>query len=192
MASELQVDAIKHSGGTSALTIDSAGTVDFPVNNCITIFGLTTQTSVSSNQQATVTGWSKLNSQSNHGFKPIGATVNESSGYFTPTKLGIYKVEADIHMYNNNSTGARWVQLDLAFTPNGGSEIAGDVYNNIPYLQSDTTYNLANRQRFYNFNHANDKVRLRIAVSNSITLKASGASDFDTQIMFTWLAPPQS
>ena len=30
MASELHVDAIKHSGGTSALTIDSSGRVNIP------------------------------------------------------------------------------------------------------------------------------------------------------------------
>ena len=192
MASELHVDAIKHSGGTSALTIDSAGTIDFPTNNNITIFGMTTQTNFSSSSLTTITGWSKFNSQSSHGFKSFGSTINESSGNFSPSKLGLYRIDADINFYTNTSGGSRWVEFDLAFTPNGGSEIGGDQYTAVPYLQSDTTYMLANRTRFYNFNHANDVVRLRVATNAAITVKASGATDFDTQIMFTWLAPPQT
>ena len=35
MASELHVDAIKHSGGTSALTIDSSGRVYITNDSCV-------------------------------------------------------------------------------------------------------------------------------------------------------------
>ena len=193
MSSVLKVDAIQNTSGTSALSIDSAGTVDFPVNNNITIFGLTSNVTVSSTSLSTLTGWSQLNSQNTHGFKPVGATVSESSGYFTPSKLGLYKIQADINMYNNSSSsGIRWIEIDLAFTPNGQSEIGGDVYNNIGYEQSDTTYALGHRVRYYNFNHANDKVRIKVAASASIVIQGSAASSFDTQIMFEWVAPPQS
>ena len=192
MTSILKVDAIQNTAGTSAVSIDSAGTVDFPVNNNITIFGLTAQSSITSTSLATITGWSKFDSQTNHAFKPIGSTVNESSGYFTPTKLGLYRIDADFNLLANVSGGVRWIEIDLKFTPNGQSEIGGDTYNSLSYSQSDANYHLANRTRFYNFNHANDKVRAVIAASATTTLKGSGASDFDTQIMFTWLAPPQS
>ena len=37
MASELHVDAIKHSGGTSAMTISSGGVTSFPNNPCFTV-----------------------------------------------------------------------------------------------------------------------------------------------------------
>ena len=40
MASELHVDAIKHSGGTSALTIDSSGRVTQPVLPCWSVEGI--------------------------------------------------------------------------------------------------------------------------------------------------------
>jgi hypothetical protein len=193
MASELHVDSIKHSGGTSALTIDSAGTIDFSVNNNVSIFGLTTQQTINSSSLATLTGWSVINNQTTHGFKTVGSSINENSGVFKPTKLGLYRVDADFNIYNHlNSNGVRWIEIDLAFTPNGQSEIGGDVYNNLGYFQSDTTYTLGNRTRFYNFNHANDSLRIRIAGNASFVIKASGATDFDTQIMFTWLAPPQT
>ena len=193
MSSVLKVDAIQNTSGTSALSIDSAGTVNFPVNNNIAIFGLTSNATVSSTSLSTLTGWSQFNSQNTHGFKPVGATVSESSGYFTPSKLGLYRIQADFNMYNNSSSsGIRWIQIDLAFTPNGQSEIGGDQYTFIGYEQSDTTYMVANRIRYYNFNHANDKVRIRVAASASTLIQGAGASNFDTQIMFEWVAPPQS
>jgi len=191
MASTLKVQNIAHTGGTNAMAVDSAGTVDFPVNNNVSIFGLTTQQTINSSSLATLTGWSVINNQTTHGFKTVGSSITESSGVFKPTKLGLYRVDADFNLYNHqHSGGIRWIEIDLAFTPNGQSEIGGDVYNNIGYHQSDTTYVLGNRTRFYNFNHANDSLRIRIAGSASFVIKASGASDFDSQIMFTWLAPP--
>ena len=47
MASELHVDAIKHSGGTSALTIDSSGRVFTPVRPAFFAY-LNATTSISS------------------------------------------------------------------------------------------------------------------------------------------------
>ena len=179
----LKVDTLQPATGS---------TVDFPNNNNITIFGLTSQTTITSTSYSTLTGWTKFTTQNTHGFKPIGATINESSGYFTPTKLGLYRITADLHIYRGSSPSARWFGADLEFTMNGGTVISGDVYDNVPYSNSNTTYNLIHRIRYYNFNHANDKVRLRVSTSNNVTIKASGASDFDTQIMFEWVAPPQA
>lgn len=193
MSSILKVDTIQDTGGTTAVSIDSAGTVDFPVNNNVSIFGLTTQQTINSSSLATLTGWSVINNQTTHGFKTVGSSITESNGVFKPTKLGLYRVDADFNMYNNSSSsGIRWIEIDLKFTPNGQSEIGGDVYNNLGYHQSDTTYTLGNRTRFYNFNHTNDSLRIAIAGSASFVIKASGATDFDSQIMFTWIAPPQS
>ena len=47
MASELHVDAIKHSGGTSALTIDSSGNVSIP-GSVVQMQSTTIDTSISS------------------------------------------------------------------------------------------------------------------------------------------------
>ena len=190
MSSTLKVQNIAHTGGTNALAIDSAGIVDLSVNNNITIFTLTTTTNITSSTPSTITGWTQLNNQNTFGFKQVGTAMTESSGFFTTSKLGVYRVEAEVHYYRASSPGARYNQIDLMFTPNGQSEVGNDIYDNVPYTNSDYTYNLANRLRYYNFNHANDKVRLRIGTSNNITIKAGGGSEYDTQIMFTWVAPP--
>ena len=185
MASTLKVNTIQHTGGTSAMTIDSAGTIDFPVNNNITQFGLNSNTSITSSTPSTITGWVQLNNQTTHGFKQVGTAISQSNGIFTASRLGVYRVYCEVHYFRTASPGVRYVQVDLAFTPNGGSLIAGDIYNNVPY-----TNNLSNRLRYYNFNHANDAVLLRVGTSNNITIKGTGGSDFDTQIMFEWVAPP--
>ena len=44
MASELHVDAIKHSGGTNAMTISTGGAISFPNNPCFTVSSATNQT----------------------------------------------------------------------------------------------------------------------------------------------------
>ena len=189
--STLKVGTIQdHTNSTTAITIDSSGFVNLPVNNNITIFGLNSNTAITSNTPSTITGWTRFDNQNTYGFKQVGTAMSESGGFFTTSKLGVYRVEAEVYYYRASSPGARYVQVDLCFTPNGQSEVAGDISDNVPYTNSDYTYNLANRLRYYNFNHVNDKVRLRVGTSNNITIKGSGASDYDTQIMFTWVAPP--
>jgi len=190
--STLRVNTIQNETGTTGLTIDSGGQVALPQNQNITQFGLTSNTNITSSTPSTITGWTQFNNQTTYGFKQVGTAISESSGVFTASKLGVYRVYCEVHYYRASSPGARYVQVDLAFTPNGGSLIAGDIYNNVPYTNSDYTYNLSNRLRFYNFNHANDSVLLRVGTSNNITIKGTGGSDFDTQIMFEWVAPPQS
>lgn len=188
--STLRVGTIQSTTANTALTIDSAGVVDLSANNNVTVFTLTSQTSITSTTPSTITGWTRLDNQNTFGFKQVGTAMSESSGFFTTSKLGVYRVEAEVHYYRAGSPGARYNQIDLMFTPNGQSEVGNDIYDNVPYTNNDYTYNLANRLRYYNFNHLNDKVRLRIGTSNNITVKGGGGSEYDTQIMFTWVAPP--
>ena len=188
--STLKVGTIQSTTANTALTIDNAGTVDFPVNNNVTVFTLTSQTSITTNAPVTITGWTRLNNQNTFGFKQVGTAMSESNGFFTTSKLGVYRVESEVHYFRAGSPGARYNQIDLMFTPNGQSEVGNDIYDNVAYTNNDYTYNLANRLRYYNFNHLNDKVRLRVGTSNNITIKAGGGSEYDTQIMFTWVAPP--
>ena len=68
MASELHVDAIKHSGGTSALTIDSSGNVSIP--------GAVVQM-----QNATLAGGASSSSATS--FTDTGLTVNITPKFAT-------------------------------------------------------------------------------------------------------------
>ena len=94
MASELHVDAIKHSGGTSALTIDSSGNVHkagFVVQTSFHTF--TTQTSVTANSYADVGG---------------------SSFTFTPKfASSLLHITASVHCYTYRSSNANGGTYDI-------------------------------------------------------------------------------
>ena len=189
--STLKVQEIQHTGGTTGLTIDSGGQVALPQNQNITYFGFNTQTNITSTTPATLTTWTRYNNQTTYGFKQVGTAISESSGVFTASKLGVYKVIAEVHFFRDSSPSARYVRIDLMFRPNGQSYIGGDIYDNVPYSNSDTTYNVAHRVRYYNFNHTSDSLVLQAAASNNITIKGASA-EHDTQLSFEWVAPPQS
>ena len=189
MASELHVDAIKHSGGTSAMTIDSSGLVSMPVNNNITQFSKNGNQDTSSASAVIMTGWTQMNSQSNFGFQQVGTAWAESSGEFSTTRLGVYRVYLECHIQTLTSTGPRYIQLDIALSPNSGGTIAGDIYSNTPYT-GDTTYDLHTRCKIFNITHTNDKIHTRIGSVQNIRVRGADANDFDTTLMFEWLAPP--
>ena len=187
MASTLKVNTIQHTGGTTGMTIDSAGIVDLSANNNVTMFQFSSTQNVSTTSPFTLTGWTNMNNQNLFGYKQVGSAVSESSGVFTTTKLGLYRVYAELHWSAN--TDVRWIHNDLKFRPNGQSFIGGDVYNFIAQAASDTTYMCCNRMRYYNFNHTNDQCILSVATSAAAQLRGDN-DDFDTMICFEWLAPP--
>ena len=55
--STLRVGTIQSTTANTALTIDSAGVVDLSANNNVTVFTLTSQTSITSTTPATITGF---------------------------------------------------------------------------------------------------------------------------------------
>tara|TARA_R100001510_G_scaffold56051_1_gene60913 strand:- start:47 stop:529 length:483 start_codon:yes stop_codon:yes gene_type:complete len=78
MASELHVDAIKHSGGTSALTIDSSGRVATPARPAFNVWY-----SGSNLASAQTIVWN--NEEVN-----VGSHYNTSNGRFTAPITGVY------------------------------------------------------------------------------------------------------
>ena len=189
--STLKLSNIQALNGTSAMTIDTAGTVNFPVNNNITMFSKDGDHDTSSQAAVTITGWSQINSQSNFGYKQVGTAFSESNGTFTTTRLGVYRVYVEYHIQTLTSNPTRFIQLDIKFTPNGGSAIGGDIYSSTGYFNSDTTYDQHVRTRIYNFNHVNDSIQFRAGSFQNVRIRGGGGStDFDTLVLFEWLAPP--
>ena len=184
MTSTLKVDNIAHSGGTTGMTINSSGQVDLPQNNNISMFGLQANQNVTST--VTLTNWGQMNSQTHYGFKTVGSAMNVSSGIFTASKLGVYRVYSEIHVVKGSDT--RWIQADIKFKPNGGSFIGGDIYDFLAVAESTTTYLTINRTRYYNFNHAGDECKLQVGSSQSLQINGE-ANNFDTMICFEWIAP---
>tara|TARA_R100000353_G_scaffold8237_1_gene9838 strand:- start:971 stop:1540 length:570 start_codon:yes stop_codon:yes gene_type:complete len=187
--SNLLVQNIKHTNGTTAMTVDSAGIVDVPVNNNITQFTKNGNQDTSSASAVTMTGWSQMNSQSNFGFQQVGTAWTESSGSFKTSRLGVYRVYLECHIQTLTSTGPRYIQLDITYTPNGGSLVGGDIYSNTPYT-GDTTYDVHTRCKYYNITHVDDVILTRIGSVQNIRVRGGGATEFDTTLMFEWLAPP--
>ena len=190
MASTLKVNTIQHTGGTTGLTIDSAGIVDLSVNNNITQFTKNGNQDTSSASAVTMTGWSQMNSQSNFGFQQVGTAWTESSGSFKTTKLGVYRVYLECHIQTLTSTGPRYIQLDITYTPNGGSLVGGDIYSSTAYIANDTTYDMHTRCKYYNITHVDDVILTRIGSVQNIRVRGGGNTEFDTTLMFEWLAPP--
>ena len=188
--SNLLVQNLKHTNGTTAMTVDSAGIVNMPVNNNITMFSKNGNQDITSQSAVDVTGWTQMNSQATFGYKQVGTAFSESSGVFTTTRLGVYRVYVEYHIQTLTANGTRYIQLDTKFTPNGGSAIGGDIYGSTAYIQNDTTYDQHVRTRIFNFNHVNDSVTFRAGSQYNIRIRGGGSTDFDTLVMFEWLAPP--
>ena len=185
----IETQNIKFDSDTTGMTINDSGIVDMAVNNNITLFTKNGNIDTASASAVTMTGWSQANSQSNFGFQQVGTTWTESSGSFKTTRLGVYRVYLECHIQTLTSTGPRYIQLDITYTPNGGSLIGGDIYSNTPYT-GDTTYDMHTRSKVFNITHADDAITTRIGSVQSIRVRGADANDFDTTLMFEWLAPP--
>ena len=186
--STLKVGTIQSTTANTAITIDNAGTVNLPVNNNITQFSKNGDQDTSSASAVIMTNWLHMNSQANFGFQQVGTAWTESGGEFSTTRLGVYRVYLECHIRTLTSTGPRYIQLDIALSPNSGGTIGGDIYSNTPYT-GDTTYDLHTRCKYYNIIHANDRIHTRIGSVQNVRVRGGG-TDFDTTLMFEWLAPP--
>ena len=134
--STLKVDTIQGKTGD---------TVDFSGNNNITMFQVNTTLTISSSSLSTITDWTESNSQSTFGFKRVGSAVSVSSGEFTVSRLGVYRVYLQLSIYNQGgSAEARYFQCDLGFTPNGGSGTTNSVAVRVSIKTSSGTSYLNN------------------------------------------------
>ena len=183
MSSILKVDEIQNTAGTTLVTNNPPCIRGFYLNT-----GLTTTTS-----PATLTNWTEMtgtNGTTYFGFQPVGAAVNVSSGVFTVTQLGVYRVTANIHYNSNDTNSSRWVQIDLRFRPNGGSYGVADLYEqNARSAFGAVSYSNAQRIRYMNFNHANCACTLSAAAEYAQVIRG-GSNEIDTYIFFEWVAPP--
>ena len=100
MASTLKVNTIQHTGGTSAVSIDSAGQVSLPNTTMIQQWQLTSDNGAN---DATLTPFalSTLSTQTN---SMVGPSMTHSSGVFTFPKTGLYRVTMDMMGLNGGGS----------------------------------------------------------------------------------------
>ena len=162
MASELHVDTIKHSGGTSAMTIDSSGNTTFSQNiltSAIPVFWAYSNTdSVSTSATAIVFNLTDLNN---------GNHYSTSTGRFTAPVAGIYEFNVQaLFRKNNVSSGNGEITLykngsnvssrGLAYGGNGGADL---THQNVSFVYRMSlavndyvqpfTYSLSSGTNFY-------------------------------------------
>ena len=146
MASELHVDAIKHSGGTSAMTIDSSGRVTEPNKPSWHVYH---KPGGSSTGLSGVIAW-------NTAHKNVGTMCNLSTGIVTVPVTGTYYIYTAL-LGTNSSGGAMsedcnsFIQVDTGsgFTSksrvfsdfsiigNGSGYITGHIFLTYPLSASD-------------------------------------------------------
>ena len=121
MASELHVDSIKHSGGTSAMTIDSSGRVTQPQVPCFHVYNDDTNFSNTSVSKYTVNV----------------AVVNNGSGFDLSNNRFVAPVAGHYFMawhglFRNVSSGFRvWWYKNGAIYTNPSDSAASDIYMSI-------------------------------------------------------------
>ena len=184
-ATNLQVDNIKHSGGTTGLTINSDGDVT-ESNFCLSWWHKTTNSETI--QSATlIDDWTEVSD--GHGFKRIGGAFTVSSGVFTFPQTGVYKLDAQFAF--NKGDASRYVGGYISFSNNNGSSFDNyAVYQDLNDAGSNDAYASLKVIRYLNItNTSTHKVKLQFESSTAVDLRGAMA---DTNVVFQRLAPPQS
>ena len=93
---------------------------------------------------------------------------------FTFPVTGLWRVFLELQIYTSNA--ARYFEHEIRFSTDSGNNFdAHDAYDNLPHLQSGTTYGRIFQERFLNVTNASTD-RVAIAVSSSASTNVQGNS----------------
>ena len=184
-ATNLQVDNIKHSGGTTGLTINSDGDVT-ESNLCLSYWHKTTNSETISSKTL-LDDWTEISDA--HGFKRIGGAFTVSSGVFTFPKTGVYKI--NLNCAFNKPDPSTYVGCFINFSSNSGSSFDSFyAYQDLNDSSSTTVYASVKNIRYVNItNTSTHKVEFRFESATAVDIRGSFA---DTHAFFQRIAPPQS
>ena len=140
--SNLLVQNIKHTNGTTAMTVDSTGRVLTPVRPSFYVFNLT----FSANGSATEGTGGTVDHN-------IGDHYNSSNGRFTAPVSGVYQFMASAQGFNSGSTS----YIAIIFRKNGSNYGVQNALGH--YNQTYNNHGQANLTALFNLN-ANDYIQL--------------------------------
>ena len=168
MASELHVDAIKHSGGTSAMTIDSNGRVLQPSVPAFRV-GLAAAQSITSSSANIDIEWDEGTSSDNDNCFSQGG-FSWSSGIVTVPISGVYQFDTSVRLDN---VGSGYVVLKMVRNNDGASNkeyfsIDGDLATNYGTLVLGGVFKLT----------ASDTVRVTIYSDTDSSYNVNSSSIF--------------
>ena len=153
-ATNLQVDNIKHSGGTSSATLTSGGEL-IQSNYMIDMFRLTTDVDAA----GILTSWERIDDASS---ATIGTNMSVSSGIFTFPRTGLYRVDILVDVYTTNDDTA--TQGRFYVTQNDGGAWDEVVRVSAGEDGTDNVNNSVSAFTLVNVNDtANVKVKLEVA-----------------------------
>ena len=165
MASELHVDAIKHSGGTSAMTIDSTGRVTTPARPAFRAYNNT-------NVWVEQTHGSTLPIAFNATDYNIGSHYNTSTYKFTAPVTGVYCFYATLYTHADGNARYIYIQKNDAFY--SGMIISNTTTMNQNGSLYDQLYLTANDTVRIAYHHTSDTANSYYAGDSS----ADGAYSF--------------
>ena len=138
MASILKVNEIQHTGGTSALTVDSSGRILTPARPAF---------SVKRNGNQAITNNNADNIQWNEERFDIGGNFDHTTNYyFTVPITGIYQLQYNLRLENLDTAGS-YVQIKLK--KNSGTTLDTYTIDLNEEFTSDVDYTMATHASIY-------------------------------------------
>ena len=172
MASELHVDAIKHSGGTSALTIDSSGRVLQPSVPAFRV-SLTSDQGISSTGDHDIEWNEGTTSESDNNFTQGG--FSWSSGVVTVPIAGVYSFSVVLRV---DSVGSGYLVGKLMKNDDQSNNSEAYIIDGSP------PYNYTNLTGTTVFKcNANDNIRMAITSSADTSYTVQNQSTFSGHLI---------
>ena len=169
--SNLLVQNIKHTNGTTAMTIDSSGNVT-ESNYEIDMYRLTTD--VTSNTTA-ITNWERVDDAS---FSKIGTGITESSGTWTFPRTGLYRVDLFGNIFSTNVDQATILRIRATIN-NSDYDIVSQGQEGVQSTP-DTNQNLA----IFALINVTDTSNVKFQIQSS-SMETNGKIAGDTDISKT-------
>tara|TARA_A100001035_G_scaffold195382_1_gene156352 strand:+ start:1070 stop:1609 length:540 start_codon:yes stop_codon:yes gene_type:complete len=161
MTSELRVSTIAAVGGTSALTLNSTGTIT-PTKMCYSQFGLTGLHDATSSN-AVITTWTLLNSAP---YTTLGEAITHSSGVFTFPHTGKFLISLQYGGYGNGGNRS-YVGGSIQYSSDSGANFTIKT-RALQNTHADGSYFTANCQVLFEItNISTQKVRFNDYVTGN-------------------------
>lgn len=168
MASVLKVNEIQHTGGTSALTVDSNGTIQMPQKPAWRISLASAQSGTTAGGAPEVVLWDKTSNE--NCFIQGDLTYNSSTGLLEVGVGGIYQINSNIRV-DSVGTGYLVMRILINGISTGSSEtysIEGAPSADYQTMTATDTFKLS----------ASDNIRISVYSSTDTSWSVSSSSTF--------------